>query len=279
MADTPDFDLIKLPVEPPEAPTATGPWPLVAIGLAIVSVIVAGYVLTRGRNNPVPGAAPAAAPAAAVSAPAALGTNPFPADVPSLDDSDAFVRQWMPRLSAHPRVAAWLATDRLVRTFTTVVSNIAEGSTPATHVPVLKPPGGFRVLERGTELHVDPRSYERYDDLAAAIASIDPGGAAQLYATLKPRIEEANAELGAPAGSFDRTLERALVLLLRTPVADGPLAIEPAGIGYRYADPRLEALGGAQKHLLRMGPVNARRVQASLRRMALALGVPAERLP
>ena len=40
----------------------------------------------------------------------------------------------------------------------------------------------------------------------------------------------------------------------------------------------LEALGGAQKHLLRMGPVNARRVQASLRRMALALGVPAERL-
>lgn len=278
MADTPDFDLIKLPAETPDAPASPGPWPLVAIGLAIVSVIVAGYVLTRGRSPSTP-AAPSAAAPADVPAPAALGTSPFPTDVPPLDDSDRFVRQWMPRLSSHPTVAAWLATDRLIRTFTTVVSNIAEGSTPAMHLPVLRPPGSFRVMERGAEVHVDPRSYDRYDGLAAAIASVDPAGAAQLYATLKPRIEEANAELGAPAGSFDRTLERALVLLLRTPVTDRPLAVEPSGIGYRFADPRLEALGGAQKHLLRMGPANARQVQASLRRLAQALGVPAERLP
>ena len=30
---------------------------------------------------------------------------------------------------------------------------------------------------------------------------------------------------------------------------------------------------------LRMGPTNARRIQASLRRIALALGIPAARLP
>ena len=34
-----------------------------------------------------------------------------------------------------------------------------------------------------------------------------------------------------------------------------------------------------QKQLLRMGPTNARRIQASLRRIALALGIPAGRLP
>ena len=46
------------------------------------------------------------------------------------------------------------------------------------------------------------------------------------------------------------------------------------GIGYGYADPKLEAMPAAQKQLLRMGPENARAVQAKLREIALALGIP-----
>ena len=104
--------------------------------------------------------------------------------------------------------------------------------------------------------------------------------AAKLYGTLKPRIEEANSELGAPAGSFDATLERAIVQLLQTPVVTTPIRVEPAGgIGYRYSDDRLEALTSSQKQLLRMGPDNVRMVQKALRDMALALGIPASRLP
>ena len=144
---------------------------------------------------------------------------------------------------------------------------------------MLKPAAKFQVMERGRALHIDPRSYERYNDLAAALASIDRAATAQLYATLKPRIEEANAELGGTPGSFDRTLERAIVVLLQAPVGDTPLAVEPSGIGYGFADARLESLNGAQKHLLRMGPANARLVQQSLRDLALALGIPASRLP
>jgi hypothetical protein len=58
-----------------------------------------------------------------------------------------------------------------------------------------------------------------------------------------------------------------------------PLAVEPAGIGYRYVDPGLDRLNGAQQHLLRMGPANARLVKRQLRELALALGIPASRLP
>ena len=58
---------------------------------------------------------------------------------------------------------------------------------------------------------IDSRSYERYDRLAAAAASIDPAGASSLYGTLKPRIEEAAAQLGLSGDSFDRALERAIV--------------------------------------------------------------------
>jgi hypothetical protein len=136
------------------------------------------------------------------------------------------------------------------------------------------------VVERGGDLYIDPRSYERYDTLAAAAESIDPAGAARLYATLKPRIEEAYRDLGVPDISFDRTLERAIVLVLNTPVVDDPVPAEPRGaVGYGFAVRRLEALPAAQKQLVRMGRENVLTIQSSLRAIALALGIPAERLP
>ncbi len=119
---------------------------------------------------------------------------------------------------------------------------------------------------------IDPRSYERYTAIAEAVASIDPAGAAKLYATLKPRIEEAHREQGFPDQPFDRTLERAIAMLLAVPVPDGDPRVEPVGVVYGFADPRLENLNGAQKQLLRMGPANARAIQAKLREIALRAG-------
>jgi len=51
------------------------------------------------------------------------------------------------------------------------------------------------------------------------------------------------------------------------------------GVGYAFADAGEEDLAPAQKQLLRMGPANARAVQAKLREIALALGIPSARLP
>jgi hypothetical protein len=48
---------------------------------------------------------------------------------------------------------------------------------------------------------------------------------------------------------------------------------------YAFASPALEQLSPAQKLLIRTGPANARRIQARLRAIALALGIPASRLP
>jgi hypothetical protein len=98
---------------------------------------------------------------------------------------------------------------------------------------------------------------------------------------LKPRIEEAYAELGQPNTTFDQTLERAIVVLLRTPLPEGPIPVEPNGaaVAFRYANPALEKLTPSQKLLIRFGPDNQRAVQAALRDIALALGIPQERLP
>jgi hypothetical protein len=51
------------------------------------------------------------------------------------------------------------------------------------------------------------------------------------------------------------------------------------GFGYEFTSPNLEALTGAQRQLLRTGPDNVRAIQAALRNIALALGIPSERLP
>ena len=50
-------------------------------------------------------------------------------------------------------------------------------------------------------------------------------------------------------------------------------------VGYAFANPQLQTLTPAQKHLLRMGPEHAPRVQAKLRDIALALSIPRDRLP
>lgn len=277
--DEPDYELRPAVAEPAPAPRAGPP----VLWLAVVGLIAAGavaaYMVMGERRTP---ASPERTPVVTeVPPPEArpLGADPTPIVLPPLDESDGVVRELVRQLSSHPQVAAWLTTDGLVRNFTVVVSNVGDGSAPAAHLRTLRPSAPFRTMERGDDLVIDPRSYERYNGLAAATASIDAAGAARLYATLKPRIEEASRELGSPDETFDRTLERAIVSLLATPIPDGPIRVEPKGIGYGYVDERLEQLTAAQKQLLRLGPENARTVQSSLRRIALALGIPGERLP
>lgn len=208
---------------------------------------------------------------------APLGIETTPVDLPPLDQSDAFVRELVRGLSSHPSVMAWLTTPGLIRNFVVVVDNIAAGMTPARQLRALAPRGPFGVVQNGGDVVIDPAAYRRYDAIAAAVNGIDPSGAARVYSTLKPRIEEAYRDLGGDV-SFDPTLEGAIVSLLRVPVVDRA-AVVPRGALYRFTDPRVEGLSSAQKQLVRMGPEHVRTIQLSLRRIAVALGIPEERLP
>jgi hypothetical protein len=277
MQDEPDYELDKTPLETLSEQRRSSRWTWIIALVVLIGVAVGGYLLVSRRRVPDSQPAPVAETPAS---PSPLGSDRLAVDVPPLNASDVLVRELVRQLSAHPLVAAWLARDGLIRNFTVVVSNIAEGATPVKHVTVLRPSGRFQVVERSDGLYLDPQSYERYSELASAFASLDPADAVKLYATLQPRIEEANSELGAPAGSFDATLERAIVKLLQTPVVTTPIRVQPAGgTGYGFSDDRLEGLTAPQKQLLRMGPDNERMVQKALRDMALALGIPASRLP
>jgi hypothetical protein len=255
---------------------------IAAAALLVVLVAATGYFLFRGRAATTPAATPAATTPAPLRGETAapLGAEAPAIDLPPLDASDSVVRGLVKELSANPSVAAWLATDNLIRTFTVVVANIASGQPASPQVRSLRPRGAFQFEERGEDVFIDPRGYSRYLPLATAAGSIEPEKLAKLYTTLKPRIDEAYRELGQPDTTFDHVLEQAIVVLLKTPVPQGRVALEPHGpVLYDFADPALERLTPAQKLLIRFGPDNQRAVQTSLRNIALALGIPADRLP
>jgi hypothetical protein len=279
MNDLDDLKLDRPTPEEPPPPVRSWIGPLIVAAVILAAGAIWFFFVRQppARDVQVETDTARAGEEAPAPRPAAVPGEDIP--LPPLQESDSLVRELVAKLSSHPRVAAWLTTDQLIRNFTVVVTNIANGRTPASHLEAVPVEGPFRTMKKGDEIVIDPASYRRYDGHADAVAAIDAEGAARLYATLKPRIEEANQELGVPEGGFDRTMERAIVELLEVPVIEGDIRLLGDSVSYTYADPKLESLSAAQRQLLRMGPRNVQIVQAKLREIAGYVGIPQESLP
>jgi hypothetical protein len=276
MKELSDLRLDKPEVSVPDGADRRGLWILLVAALLVIGAI-AGYLGWRRVAH-----RQAAAPPVQQTAPAAPEVGVAERDVvaenitlPPLDQTDSIVRELVSKLSSHPTVAAWLTTDQLIRNFTVSVVNVSEGHTPAKQLGPVAPRQAFKASADNAGTIADA-SYDRYDPLTDAFAGLDGRGAARLYLTLKPRIQEAYRELGYPEGDFDQALTRAINELLRTPVIDQPIAVRRKSVLYVYADPQLESLSAAQKQLLRTGPRNVRLVQARLREIAKHLALPIE---
>ncbi len=282
-ADRDEYELGGLPGEdspsPDEAtdePQSGFPFGLLAAGLAVVVVLAAVIlflVLRRGATEklaetPIPTASTAPAQPSASPTPE---PTPEPLALPPLDQSDQLLRELAGKLSTRPELAAWLANQDLARRFVAAVDNVAAGETPARHLPFLAPSGRFRAAGGAHAYVIDPRSYERYDGVATVVSSIDAAAAARLFVQVEPLLVAAYRELGYPGGRFRETFERAAARMLAVPVLEGEVALVPAVLTYRFADPKLEGLSAAEKQLLRMGPRNVRLVQGKLREILAAL--------
>ena len=270
--------------EPVELGRPARDWrgPAAAGVLAAIAVAVAAWYFWPERAPAgTPSTGPVASetrasPSGAVRAP--LGPDVEQGPLPPLEETDPLVRQLLGALSSHPQVAAWLATDGLVRQFVAGVDNVATGATPARHVQVLAPADPFEARPQGGRTVISERSFARYDALAEAVAELDPSTLAVLYARLRPRLQEAYVELGNPAGHVDAAVERAIVHLLEAPVPQLPVEVEPGVLSFEFREARLERLSAAQKQLVRLGPRNMRRVQSQLWAVGRELGIPTERL-
>jgi hypothetical protein len=189
-----------------------------------------------------------------------------------LDKSDDLVRKLVEELSSNPGLARWLVSENLIRTFVSIVDVIANGGSPRRLIDSIQIEGDFQVSQTEGRLFINPRSYRRYDRIADIIASLDTDGCVKLYKQLRLPIRQAYRELGYPEGDFNVTLKRAIQALLETPIVEDRIYLGKDVITYTIADPKLERLSPAQKHLLRMGPDNMRAIQAKLQEIAQAMG-------
>jgi len=190
----------------------------------------------------------------------------------TLATSDIVVRELVSEISANPKLAAWLVNEDLVRRFVASVDNIASGISPQAHLDFLRPKEGFEVDQRRNGvLVIETDSYGRYDLVAQVFASLDTEGTVALYRELEPLIDEAYAEIGPANAKFDDRLDWAFDLLLAVPVLEEPAQVEQLIVTYAWADDQLEALSGAQRHFLRMGPDNVSLIQDKLGELRAAL--------
>jgi hypothetical protein len=265
--------------------------PTAAVLAGVVTALVAAVLYLGGGEErgeapapePVPArvereAAPVETPPQMVVPPEAMpeagpeeSPAPAPIVLPPLDESDKLLRGFAGRLSSDGFPASWLASEDLIRRFVVAVDNIADGSSPRNHMPFVKIRGEFSVAERGGRVYLDPAGYRRYDGFADVAAGVDAVEWARLYRELHPLFQEAYEDLGYPDRQLDDTLRRAIERLLGTPVVEGDILLMSQEGAYYFEDPALEGLGGAEKHLLRMGPANTRKIQGLLRALEAAL--------
>jgi hypothetical protein len=190
--------------------------------------------------------------------------------LPPLEAMDPFLRTLLAGLSTHPQLTAWLASDDLLGATATAIDRLAQGQTPARDLATLRPGASFAVTSRRGQTIVDPASFARYDGLVAAVASVDPARLAEAFATIEPRLSEAYARQGH-TGSVRDAVQRAAAVVVATPDTPEEIPVVKKVGGYGYANPDLEALPPAQKHLLRMGPANVAKLRQAVSGFATAL--------
>jgi hypothetical protein len=246
-------------------PPSRAPWAVLAV--ALVAGVGGGlYWLLR---------APSQAPSP-VAAPGAPETTPAPGPATGAPVDERTQRSLVEAISANPLFRQLVAEGDLLRRWAIVTENVAGDVVPRKPLSALAPKEPFSVVRRGGEIAIDPRSYQRYDLVGDAVASLDVEAFALAYAALRPALEVAYRGLGYPDGSIDRVTARALARIERASPRDGEvLLVEGPGAIYGYADPKLEQLGDVEKQLLRMGPRNGRILQEKARALSRALGFPA----
>lgn len=253
--------------------SGVSPAVIFTILLIVLSLGVGGFYWFR-QQPAIPALATTPAEPSAASPDAAPSAPPQEL-LPALDQSDGLVRTVVSELTSHPRLLSWAVSDEdLTRTFVAGVERVAKGKSPRSQMSALAPQGDFRAAADGEGgLVAIAASYARYDLITDIVSAIDTESAALAYRRLRPLLNEAYREIGPQGADFDRALARAIASLQQVPVVESP-ALDATVEGYRYRNPELEALSPAQKHLLRMGASNVRRVQTKLNEIAAAIGLP-----
>ena len=256
------------------------------VAVLVVLVAAAGFFGWRQGHRPAPApAAKAPPPAAPPPAPSQSPPpepepairNPVPAagsgTLPSLDDSDGYVKKALADLMGRNAVSSFFRLDGAIGRFVATVNNLATDGATADLWPVSQMPGHFETEIRDGATVISSRNRQRYAPFVRMAAGIDTRRAVALYVRLYPLLQRAYEDLGYPGKYFNDRVVAVIDDLLATPKVDGPIRVKritldgSTGRGpglYLYEDRSLETATAGQKILLRMGTENSSTLMAKL---------------
>jgi len=250
--------------------------------IAIVVLLLAGIVglVLRERLHtsappavaPPQVAMPAPAPAPAASEPAIL--YPIPAaSAPA--SGPAGTADVLAEVFGAKQVSSLFQLQDFPRRFVATVDNLGRSQAPSQLWPVNPAGGRFIVERRGDAQVLGADNAQRYTPYVLLLENVDMNALAAAYTRLYPSLQQAYEELGYPRRYFNDRLVQVIDQLLATPIPEAPLKMHLPTIAgteqprrpwvlYEFDDPALQSLSAGQRLLLRMGPVNERRVKARL---------------
>jgi hypothetical protein len=259
----------------------------VIIGLVVAVLGGGAYFFWRAKQTPPPAPAPVAQPVAPAAPPPAppppqpaikhpVEAEPKPPQkLPSLAESDEYVKSALIDLIGRKGVLTFLYTQGFIQRFVATVDNLAN-ERAATHLwPVNQTPGAFETEAAGGGSLIAARNAARYAPFVAMADGVDARAAARLYRRTYPLLQQAYEELGYPGKYFNDRMIEVIDHLLDTPEVAGPIKVRAVEVKdpskparphrlYQFEDPALESRSAGQKILLRMGPENARKLRAKL---------------
>ena len=184
------------------------------------------------------------------------------------------IRQALADLLGREPIATFLQIDEFPRRLVTTVDNLGRAHAPHALWPI-NPTGDRFTVDNVDGPVIAADNASRYTPFVLLAESIDSGRAADLYVRMYPLLQAAYEELGFPNRYFNDRLIEVIDLLLATPEVEYPVKLQLTEVKglipslrpwvrYEFADPSLEALAAGQKVLLRVGPVNQRRLKGKL---------------
>jgi hypothetical protein len=223
------------------------------------------------QAEPAPASAPAAVAAAApapqpAEAPPVAEAAPA-APLPSLDNSDAMMRETVTGLVGRKAFEAMVYPTQLVRRIVATVDNLPRETAPRRVMPLEPVPGSFGVAQAAEGFTLASANAERYAPYVRVFQTLDTRALARRYFDSYALFQRAYAELGFPNQRFHDRLLEAIDDLIEAPEPAGAVKLERPKVLYVFADPELETLSAGQKIMIRMGAQNAAKVKAKLREL------------
>lgn len=190
--------------------------------------------------------------------------------LPPLTESDEPFKQDLTSLSEN--LNTWMNTDQIITKYLTIINDASQGQRQFKHMRFLKPSEPFTTKQDEQGLYIDPQSYRRYDELAAAIDAVDVQESLKLYKKYRPLYQQVFTAFGYPEQyQIEDIFKKTAAIVLEAPVIESRIYLVRPTVRYKFKNRQLEGLDPLQKQMIRMGPINTRIIQHKVRLLVEAL--------